>query len=143
MEGACWIMHLVNDRERLAKKIISSLSIILSVIALVLAILVYASTLDYEPLIPSIGIAAAILTVFIDPWLDRRTQRQDLLKSILFESYINTRVLQSEKFNKLPAPSEEASTFPRLVYGSIDRALSSGLFNDDTDGKLRSALIDS
>jgi hypothetical protein len=117
------------------------ISLVLSLVALVLAALWYKSTLDYEPLITSIGIAAAILAFFVEPWLEKRSTRKDMILAIIFAIAHNIAILGNRRFNPDIDLSEGRMIYPRLIYSCLDRVLSSGLFNDDKDGELRSATL--
>ena len=119
-------------------------SLLLLVVALALSLRWLSQTHDLEPLITSIGLVAAILTFFVDPWLDTRNRRKDILGAIVFETLLNIKLLTEQSyFDPNYDISQGVIIYPRLIFASMDAALSSGLFSDPKHHKLLNAIQNS
>jgi hypothetical protein len=124
------------------------ISLFLLLVALLLAIIWSATTIklhpfqiELEPVITSISIGAAIVGFFIDPILNERAKRKEVLESLVLEIDLNMKIINMDMFNEMSEPKNDVSIYPRLVSPSLDRALSSGLFNKAKDNDLRAAMM--
>jgi hypothetical protein len=122
------------------KTVAQATTLILSVAAFLLSLLWLYRSHELEPLVTSVGIFAVIFGFFVDPWLEAKSRRRNIFTSLVVELYTNTNILSNRFFDPELDLSRGAITYPRLIYSTIERALSSGLFNEN-DGPLLSAMI--
>jgi hypothetical protein len=86
-------------------------------------------------------LTAAILAFFVEPWIERSDTRRDLIRSVLLEIAHNFLILDHKLFRSDYDFNQGAPIYPRLTCSCLHRILSSGLFVDDRDAKLRAATL--
>ncbi len=95
---------------------------------------------DYEPALTSLVLLATIIGIFIDKWLSEKEKRQQLLKSLAHEIYMNAGVIDDLKELRKQENSEKPNILPRFYIGTLTNVISSGVFCTNKDKRLFSLL---
>ena len=113
------------------KRGIVYLSFILLVLANIISISWAFDEGGYEPVITSILIFTAIISFFVERWINTRARRKELLHALIHELYINSGVLSEPDMNGVNP--EKVKIFTRLTSSMVDACLSSGCFIEKQD----------
>jgi hypothetical protein len=81
---------------------------------------------------------ATVTLTFVDRWEARRARRQELLRALVHELYMNLNVFKGPEFT--PAPAATPIVYPRLYLGALHAVLGSGAFTEARDRQLSTLL---
>jgi hypothetical protein len=98
------------------------------ILANILATLWFFYERDFEPLITSLLIFAAIMGLFIDQWISKKEKRKELLEGLSHELYINMNILKDSVFSLSPEENSRFVIFPRLESSAVNSMITSSYF---------------
>jgi len=91
---------------------------------------------DFEPVITSLALLAALSAIFADRWTNSRERRRELLRVLAHELYMNIGVLNDLYEIKKDENINRIHVYPRFYTTSLTSVIASGMFTGPKDKKL-------
>lgn len=124
------------------RRLIVYVTFILLVAALVASVGWLFTKPDFEPAITCLTLVTAITGLFFDRWLGEREHRQQLLRALAHEVYMNLGALQDIKKITPDTGAAGPKMMPRFYNSTLAVVIASGTFATQRDAKLWKLLHD-
>lgn len=117
-------------------RFIVPLTSILLVSSFIFSVVWLSTSPDFEPMITSLTLLAAITGLLIDRWLSEREHRRKLLKALMHEIYMNLAVLREIYTKVQPLGDASPIVLPRFYNTTLSTVIADGVFATERDAKL-------